>query len=136
MKLKVREHERPEIPTASMGDIATLLIIFFMLTTVFREERGLHVSLPKAIATRKLPKKNIAHIWVNRDGVISIDDRIVTPDMVYIIMQRKVMANPNIIVSILMDKDCRYGVLAKIFDALREAEALRVSLATLKEKGG
>ena len=36
------------IPTSSMGDIAFLLLIFFMVTTIFREETGLPVELPRA----------------------------------------------------------------------------------------
>ena len=37
----------PEIPTASMADIAFLLIIFFMLTAVYSSNFGLEYGLPK-----------------------------------------------------------------------------------------
>jgi hypothetical protein len=37
MKLKERKRMPAYIPTSSMSDIAFLLIIFFMLTTVFRK---------------------------------------------------------------------------------------------------
>ena len=36
-----------EIPTASMADIAFLLIIYFMVTTTFAATRGLDWALPK-----------------------------------------------------------------------------------------
>ena len=126
----------PEIPTCSVADIAFLLIIFFMLTTVFRAEHGLRVTLPLAQSTKKVPKKDIAHIWVSSEGAISIDDNIVKSDYISLIMIRKVVTNPNIITSILMDKDVEYGTLSDIFNQLKEARSLKVSLGTLKEGGG
>lgn len=135
MKFVRREKRKAEIPTCSMADIAFLLIIFFMLTTVFRAEQGLRVTLPMAKATKKLPSRNITHMWISADGVISIDDNIVKPMYVSSIMQRKISANPNLIVSILMDKEAMYGSLAETFEQLKIAQALKVSLSTLTERG-
>lgn len=135
MKLTSGEKSKTEIPTCSMADIAFLLIIFFMLTTVFRVERGFRVTLPAAQSTKKLPKRDIAHMWISSEGAISIDDNIVKKEYVSSIMARKVATNPNVIISILMDKDSEYGILSDIFNQLKEAKTLKVSLATLKEKG-
>ncbi|MGB9590400.1 MAG: ExbD/TolR family protein, partial [Candidatus Hydrothermia bacterium] len=44
---KREREEEAEIPTASMADIAFLLIIFFMVTTVFAREKGLKLLLPE-----------------------------------------------------------------------------------------
>lgn len=129
-----QKKENPQIPTCSMADISFLLIIFFMLTTVFIVERGIYVTLPLAKATKKLPKKNIAHIWVSKEGVISIDDNIVKTEHIGSIMARKVSTNPNLIVSIVMDKDNEYGLLSDVFEELKEAKALKISLATIGEK--
>jgi len=46
MKLK-KDEKKTEIPTASMADIAFLLIVFFMVTSVFSVTRGLEFQLPK-----------------------------------------------------------------------------------------
>ena len=45
----MRKKNRPtgEIPTSSMADIAFLLLVFFLVTTVFDEERGLPIVLPE-----------------------------------------------------------------------------------------
>lgn len=134
MKIRKTKKEKPQIPTCSMADIAFLLIIFFMLTTVFVAERGIHVTLPLAKSTKKLPKKNISHIWVSKEGVISIDDNIVKKEYISSIMARKISTNPNLIVSILMDKDNEYGLLSDIFEELKDAKSFKVSLATLTEK--
>lgn len=135
MRLSREERDSPKIPTCSMADIAFLLIVFFMLTSVFRTEQGFRVNLPSAVETRKLPKKNIAHIWISSEGMISIDDNVLPKEYIASIMTRKVEANPNLIVSILMDKAGMYGDLSDVFESLKEATAYKVSLATLRERG-
>ncbi|MEM1057437.1 MAG: biopolymer transporter ExbD [Bacteroidota bacterium] len=43
-----RTRATPEIPTASMADVAFLLLVFFLLVTAFRSEQGLRTDLPAA----------------------------------------------------------------------------------------
>ena len=79
MKFSRKTKLSSEIPTASMPDIIFMLLIFFMVTTVLREYSGLPVTLPKAKRIEKLKsKRHTSHIWVSKDGLISIDDRLFT----------------------------------------------------------
>ena len=126
----------PEIPTCSMADIAFLLNIFFILTTVFVSEHGFHVALPRAVSTKKLPKKNICRVWISSESAISIDDNIIKAEYVSSILARKAAANPDIIITVLADKEGEYGTLSDVFEQLKEARALKVSLETLREAGG
>jgi len=135
MRIKFKKKEEATIPTASMSDIAFLLLIFFMVTTVFRAETGLKIELPEAEAARKIPTKNLSHIWVGENGLISIDDALIPVQRVSYIMIRKHQINPDIIVSIRADKNTDYGILEDIFNKLQEADVLKVSLATEKKRG-
>lgn len=135
MRFRKGKKERATIPTASMADIAFLLILFFMVTTVFRAEQGLVVNLPEAEEGRKLPNKGIVHVYVSRDGLISIDDNMLTRNQVSVVMLKKMLVDPSIIVSLRIDRDAKYDVVGDIFDQLSEAKALRVSLATTKMRG-
>ena len=77
MKFNRKTQLDSEIPTASMPDIIFMLLIFFMVTTVLREYSGLPISLPKAKRIEKLKsKRHTAHVWVSKDGLISIEDKI------------------------------------------------------------
>ena len=135
MRFKYKAKEEATIPTASMADIAFLLILFFMVTTVFRVEQGLQVKLPEAEATKKLPPKNIAHIWISADGMVMINDNPVAINLIGPIVEREVSINPNLIISLQTDKDARYRVVEAVFEQLQTAEALRVNLAALMERG-
>jgi biopolymer transport protein ExbD len=133
-KFNKKEKAEAVIPTSSMADIAFLLLVFFMVTTVLKLEEGLPISLPKAEAAQDIPRENVAHIWVDRTGKISINDMIVSPGAVEGIIAQRVRANPGIIVAFYTDENAPYGVMADIMESLKRASAVRVSFASKKEK--
>ncbi len=125
------------IPTASMADIAFLLLIFFMVSTVFKQYAGLKVLLPKAEKTQKIEtRRHITHIWIDPAGQIRIDDMDVKLPMVEKVMKRKLQNDPKTIISLRADKRARYGIVSDLMEELRKADALRVSFGTKKEKRG
>jgi biopolymer transport protein ExbD len=126
-KFQGRTKPSTVIPNASMSDIAFLLLIFFMVSTVFVKERGLKVILPQGRSIEKIPRKTATTIYVDRSGVISIDDFMVEIPMVRDIMIRKLYDDFNTIASFRSDRDTDYGTMSDILNQLREANALRVS---------
>ena len=134
LKIKRKRETKAMIPTASMADIAFLLLIFFMVTTVFKRDRGLRIELPTATTTERLVKqRGLASIWINRAGRITVDDNFVKPNQITPIFKRKLAEEPGLIVIIKSDKNARYGVVESVMDALKEAQAYRVVFATKKE---
>ena len=120
-----------DIPTASMPDIIFMLLIFFMVTTVLREYSGLDVELPKAKRIQKLKsKRHTAHIWVSKQGQISIEDKLVRSNNVRNIMYIKRAANPQLTVSIKADKAARMGLISEIHTELRKADALMLNYSS------
>ena len=78
MKLNRKTQSSSEISTSSLPDIIFMLLIFFMVTTVMREFEGLDVILPRADKIEKLEsKRHTVHIWATKDGLISVNDKIV-----------------------------------------------------------
>ncbi len=129
MRRKARSGAR--IPTSSMADIAFLLIVFFMVTTIFKMEQGLAVTLPRSTAGEKIPKQNVAHIWIDRTGVISIDDLVVSvPDIDYMV-SAKLRENQGLIISFNTDENAPYRVVNEAMERLKLANALRVTFTTV-----
>ena len=116
------------IPTSSMGDIAFLLLIFFMVTTIFREETGLKVELPRAEAGEEVVRELVSNVYINRIGQISIDDRLVQTKHIVDIMSQKITANPQLIVAFKTDRYTDYGVVSDVMEELKEVNAVRVFL--------
>ena len=117
---------RSRVPTGSMADIAFLLLIFFMVTTIFREETGLPVELPRAEAGEEINRELLSNIYINRQGLISIDDLIVKVDFVGDIMARKLSENPMMVVAFKTDNYAQYKVVSDVMEELKEVNATRV----------
>jgi len=126
MNINRSTNSGPFIPTSSMGDIAFLLLIFFMVTTIFRQETGLPVELPRAEAGEEVNRELISNIYINRTGQISIDDRLVQLKHIPDIMGRKISDNPQLIVAFKTDNYADYGVVSDVMEALKEVNAVRV----------
>ena len=120
-----------EIPTSSMPDIIFMLLIFFMVTTVLCEYSGLPVNIPKAEKIEKLKgKRHTAHIWVSKEGLVSINDRLFAVQDVAKIMYEKRVSDPQLIVSLKADEEAKMELISSIHEELREADALKLNYST------
>ena len=128
MEFKKKSKVSTEIPTASMPDIVFMLLLFFMVTTVFRQFAGLPIDLPVAKRIKKLEaKKNVTNIWANADGEISIVDKLVRVGDVSQIMYQKAIENPKLVVSLKFDKASNMGLITSIQEKLRDANTLKIN---------
>ena len=124
------------VPTASMADIAFLLLVFFMVSTVFIRFRGIPVSLPEAERVEKLEmRRHVTSIWIGANGAVNIDDRAVALEEVGPLIHAKLTANPRLIISIKGDGRAEFGTISDVLQELRIVEALRVNFATDREEG-
>ncbi len=131
MKIKRKKEHEAYIPTASMSDIAFLLILFFMVTTVFRVEKGIPITLPKAKATERIRlRRNTTNVWVDREGRIVIDDKLVSLSLLGVKIQEKLTENPDLIVILRADHYAKYKTVNQVIEKLREVGALKLTFAT------
>ena len=134
MELRRKAGTGAKIPTSSMADIAFLLIIFFMVTTIFKLEQGLAITLPRSTAGEKIPREKVAHIWIDRTGTISIDDLVVgIPDIEPMILA-KIRENMGLIISFNTDERAPYRIVNDAMERLKLANALRVSFTTVPQE--
>jgi biopolymer transport protein ExbD len=135
MAIKIQKKSKMKIgiPTASMPDIIFQLLIFFMVSTVLREYTGLKVALPEAARIEKLPtKRHVTTIWVDRFNNVVIDDVTVKPiSSLRTTVWNKLAEDPQLIVSLRVDKDADMGIITDIQQELRKANALRVNYSAL-----
>lgn len=135
MKLREQKKSSPQIPTASTGDIAFLIIIFFMTTSIFSREKGLKIVLPEKGSEVKIKSENILTIAVNPQGQILIKDQIVTIPELKDIVRNELDANPELAVALRVSRTAPYKIMVDVFDELKLAKAERISLVPVKEEG-
>lgn len=138
--MKLREQVRtvrPTVPTASMADIAFLLIIFFMLTTSFSPERT-SVQLPES-QIRTEVAEDASIIAVTETGQINFTSGEETsaalsgPEELGILVREIIELVPRKEFVIKADRNARYEVVDEVLDALRSNGAQRIGLLTRPE---
>ena len=132
MKIERKTHTSREISTSSMPDIIFMLLIFFMVTTVMREYEGLDVIMPRAKMIEKLEsKRHTTYVWATKDGLISVDDRIIHINDLAGLMYNKVAKDPKVTVSLKSDEKTTMKLITDIHTQLRTANALKLSYSAL-----
>jgi biopolymer transport protein ExbD len=134
LQLRKKTQVEATIPTASMADIAFLLIIFFMTTTIFATEAGLTIVLPEKEGEVKVKSENILTILTNKDGVVRIGDEEVSIDRIQSVVEQKLAENDELVVSLKTARQCRYGRMIEVFDKVKLAGAERISFAPAPKK--
>jgi biopolymer transport protein ExbD len=120
VKLPRREADS-EIPTASMADIAFLLIIFFMVTAVFSATKGLEFKLPKDDDKSQPDQEEAVFIKVNADSTVLIDCRPVGLDEILPYLEPKLLRNPEKPVILYTDAAAPYQAMISVYDVLGSA---------------
>ena len=133
--LKRKSRVSDDIPTASMADIAFLLLVFFLVTTVFAEDRGLSLVLPeKQTGEIEVNPKNIITFYVVGNDVVQLrrgdspDKQTINYGQVEAVARQELAANPRLIVSVKTSPDARYVDMVNVLDELQLAAAQRISL--------
>lgn len=125
---------RPDgtIPTSSMADVAFLLLVFFLVTTVFPRNRGLALVLPRE--TIDVASGNVLFILISGSGLVELrqgdspQGRQVSAAQVEGIWREMAAANPDLIAAVKTSPDAPYGAMIDVLDALHGARAQRISL--------
>ena len=74
----------PEINTGSMADIAFLLLIFFLVTSVIPNDKGLHRKLPPPCPQNedcpgnKTKERNILEVRINANDELLVENEMVS----------------------------------------------------------
>ena len=121
MKLSRQTAVDSSIPTSSMADIAFLLIIFFMVTSVFSATKGLEFTLPSDddVPPDKVPEEAVfIHVQPER---ILVDCREMGIDEILSYLEPKLLRDPNKRVILYTDSDAEYQRMIQVYDALAGA---------------
>lgn len=127
----------PEIPTASMADIAFLLIVFFLVTTTMNQDKGLSLHLPPVGETKEVKSKNILNVWINaRDQVAFFENDQLTPVPFAEFKTRiesRLRENDKLIISLKAERGATYRSFVNVLDELKLAGSTKISIANPEE---
>jgi biopolymer transport protein ExbD len=129
MEFKGRKRMHYQLNITSMIDIVLLLLIFFMLTSSFINQRAIKIDLPESNYSDKKTEEDIV-ISINSTGGIFLDQKIVgLPDLPN---QLKEMIDGSEKKNVVIrgDKNVDFGTAIRVMDIVRGAGAEGMTVAT------
>jgi biopolymer transport protein ExbD len=129
MGRKVRVEEDATIDMTPMLDIVFIMLIFFIVTTVFVKEAGVNVNKPNGDLA-VMPKNANIFIAVTEDGKVWIDKSEVDVDLVRANLERLMAEQPSDVIIIQADKEAEHGLVVEVMDQIKMAGIDRISIAT------
>ncbi len=117
-----------EINLSPMIDCIFILLIFFIVTTVFVQESGVEVERPDTAATISLPKNSIL-IAITREGRLYYGGREISVARVRPLVNR-ILTIEEMPVIIQADQGSSHGLFTKVYSEVKAAGVKNVHFAT------
>jgi len=110
-------------------DCVLQLLIFFMLSSSFVLQAGIHVDLPKARAPKLQHEQDIV-ITITRTNEIFLNDQKMSADQLPISLLEKVTKSENKIVLIKPDKRVETGKLVEVMGIAKSVGVESLGIVT------
>ena len=120
-----------EINITPLLDLAFVLLIIFIITTPLLTQ-SLDLHLPRGVGRPdvKLNKHDIRTVEISNTGYYKYESRATPLEEIISQLAQDSRANPNLVVYIRADKDCRYDLVAQLLGGCQRYGITRYSLRT------
>ena len=126
------------IDMTPMVDVAFLLLIFFMVTTVFRRPLAMEINMPEPDVKVEVPESNVMSIFIDHDETMFFKigktelAPITWPELEPTFLANAEV-NPNLIILVKIHREARYEPMVDMMDTLEDANMQRFSLIPMNE---
>ncbi len=135
IKLKRRGRRAPELMLSPMIDMMFLLLIFFIVSTMYMSEfRTIPVKLPVASETQTQSAAKFS-VTVKGEGAYWLQDKPIHETELLARAKEERQWDEKFAVIIRADESVPYRAIIHLLDAFKKAGISRVGLATDKESG-
>lgn len=125
------EGSASEINMSPLIDIVFILLIFFVVTTVFVDDPGVEVNKPDATTAKQI-EKNAILLAVTKEGEVFYGGRSIGVEGVSSVVASMLGDDPELPVVIQGDELASHGLIMKVTDAATTGGAKSIYSATAK----
>ena len=118
-----------EIGMAPLVDVVFLLLIFFMVTTVFPENQGLEIDKPAAENTTRVSNENIVLKIDHNNALYFHNQQLVIADIKRL-LHDEMQLHPEAAVIIHADKKSTTDTLITVIDTAKSVGVTKLGVAT------
>jgi biopolymer transport protein ExbD len=123
------QRRRPNINIAPLIDVMFLLLIFFMVSSTFREHIGVDVKLPES-ETATEQEEGDRRIFVKQEGVYSLGDEDLDGDGLRGKLAEIISEDPEAVLVIDGDRAASFQAVVRAMDIARDAGGRKLVIST------
>ncbi|REL26908.1 biopolymer transporter ExbD [Thalassotalea euphylliae] len=129
LQQRLSNAQNQQIDLSPLLDVVFILLIFFIVTTVFVKETGVEVSKPQAMSASDLEKKSILIAITDSGQVMYGGQDIGVVGVKPTVSQLLVQQTMPVILQV--DQEVKTKLLVEVMDQAKAAGATKVNLATV-----
>ena len=128
MRRRKKPVDEAEVDMTPMLDVVFILLIFFIVTSTFLNERGMDLTPPPpSPPTQTPPKQKAINIYVDDGNFIRVDGRVTDISAVRAQIERKKAEFPDISVIVQAHPEAKNLYALKLVDEARLANIANVA---------
>jgi biopolymer transport protein ExbD len=135
-KNRYRNKVAAEINITPFTDVILVLLIIFMIATPLISAGNINVKvdLPEAVSAKTSSDKGPSFITITDEGVVYLNDEVVTRDELRNKVGQKYRENPNLSVVIRSEKLVRFQDVVSVLDILNALGIKNLDIAAASRK--
>jgi biopolymer transport protein ExbD len=135
MNFRGEKRRAPIVNLTPLIDALFLLLIFFMVSSTFRDRAGIPLELPGA-NTGESNESTVVEVEVDKEGRILIEGESVSASDLRSVLEAALDRSESRDLLLRADQGVPYGSVIDVMDAAREARASRLVMATENRRKG
>ncbi|NOX42888.1 MAG: biopolymer transporter ExbD [Gammaproteobacteria bacterium] len=137
MNIRPSKKEELDVNITPLIDVVFLLLIFFMVSTTFKHENEITISLPESSSKSPPKENNIIEIAIDAKGTYYIDKRqVVNTELKTVMLALEKIAGDRKAPTILISADAQtpHQSVIVAMDAARQLGFVNLSIATKQNR--
>ena len=125
------EFNKLRLDLTPLVDVIFLLLIFFMVSTTFKEDEGIELNLPEASASAQSAEdEKDLRVSLKKDGQIVFRGETLQPDGLETAARAALKDSDDSMFIVEADAASEHGSVVAVMDALRRAGAKGLTIGT------
>ena len=116
-----QRRDAPRLDMTPLIDVIFQLLLFFMLSTTFRNTPSFEVQLPEVSSDQMIQEDHTWTLMVSETGQLSSETGTLLKDELEDVLKRELRSNPNLSLIIEADEALEHGVVVELMDIAQKA---------------
>ena len=133
MQFRSERREAPRLDMTPLIDVIFQLLLFFMLSTTFRNTPSFEVQLPEVSSDQMIQEDHTWTVMVSKDGKLSAQGMDFDQSQLFEKLQEQLKSNPQLSLIIEADEELSHGIVVDMMDIAQEVGVASVQIGATQK---